>query len=95
MWRRYNILKLLFLGGIISFLSYIFVFGSYGYLVRRKFYKQILKLKGETEKNKQENKVLQEEIKLLEKSPSFAVEKIAREKLGLVKKGEIKYRFGP
>jgi cell division protein FtsB len=61
---------------------------------------QIYHLKGEREKIKiatgrlsEENRKLAQQIERMKKNKKEEVERIAREELGLVKKGEIIYKF--
>ena len=84
--------KLILWGGAFSFLTYIFVFGDYGYLARKKLGNEILQLEKEIEMFEEQNKDLKQEIEALENDPQ-AIERIARERLGLIKEGEIKYKF--
>jgi cell division protein FtsB len=53
---------------------------------------EILQLEKEIEMFEEQNKDLEQEIEALENDPQ-AVERIARERLGLIKEGEIKYKF--
>jgi len=63
-----------------------------GYLRINKLKKQILQVVKNTERLCTENKNLRSEIEKLEKDP-FTIKKIAREKLGLVEKGELVIKF--
>ena len=72
---------------LIFFLAYLFLSG---YLNLRKVGQRLARIEEENERLVQENKRLEEEIKALEGDP-FYIEKIAREELGMVKKGEIVY----
>ncbi|MBA7702894.1 Cell division protein FtsB [subsurface metagenome] len=84
--------RLLVWGGAFSFLAYIFLFGDYGYLARRKLSIQVSQLEKEIEVFKEQNKNLAQEIEALKNDPQI-IERIARERLGLIKEGEIKYKF--
>jgi cell division protein FtsB len=70
---------------------YVFVFSRHGYLRRRELARENQRLQQELEDMRAENARLREELNRLD-DPE-AVEKLAREKLGLVKKGEKVYRF--
>lgn len=63
-----------------------------GYLDLRKVGQRLARIEEENKRLIQENKRLEEEIKALEGDP-FYIEKIAREELGMVKKGEIVYEI--
>ena len=74
---------------LVFFLTYLFISG---YLDLRKVGQRLARIEEENKKLIQENKRLGEEIKALE-GDSFYIEKIAREELGMVKKGEIVYEI--
>ncbi|MBU4128816.1 septum formation initiator family protein [bacterium] len=74
---------------LIFFLAYLFISG---YLDLRKVGQRLARIEEENKKLARENKRLEEEIKALEGDP-FYIEKIAREELGMVKKGEIVYEI--
>lgn len=74
---------------LIFFLAYLFLSG---YLDLRKVGQRLARIEAENRRLIQENKRLEEEIKALEGDP-FYIEKIAREELGMVKKGEIVYEI--
>ena len=63
-----------------------------GYLKVSRLKKEILQTRNNIEQLKVENENLNNEIQKLKNDP-FTIEKIAREKLGLVRKGEVKVRF--
>ena len=71
------------------FFTYLFFSG---YLDLRKVGQRLARMEEENKKLAQENKRLEEEIKALEGDP-FYIEKIAREELGMVKKGEVVYEI--
>lgn len=74
---------------LVFLLAYLFISG---YLNLRKVGQGLLKTEEENKRLIQENKRLAEEIKALEGDP-FYIEKIAREELGMVKKGETVYEI--
>jgi len=76
---------------LAALLTYIFVFGRHGYLRRRELERENARLAAELAEVQRENAALKRELKELD-DPA-AVEKIAREELGLVKDGEVVYRF--
>ena len=79
--------------GILSVVVCFLVFLP-GYLKISKLKDQISRMKGDINRLQVENENLRTEIEKLQNDP-FTIEKIAREKLGLVRKGEIKLRFFP
>lgn len=72
----------------LLFLAYG-IFGEKGYLQLRKVGLQNQKLRLEIEQIREENLRMMREIKALKTDPK-AIEKIAREELGMVKPGEVK-----
>ena len=74
---------------LVFFFAYLFFSG---YLDLRKVGQRLARIEEENKRLIQENKRLEEEIKALERDP-FYIEKIAREELGMVKKGEIVYEI--
>ncbi|MGD8718343.1 MAG: septum formation initiator family protein [Candidatus Zixiibacteriota bacterium] len=76
---------------LFGLLVYVFVFSRHGYLRRRELARDNARLSTEVEELRHENALLREELERLD-DPE-AVEKIAREELGLVKEGETVYRF--
>lgn len=72
----------------LLFLAYG-IFGEKGYLQLRKVGLQNQKLRQEIEQIREENLQMMREIKALKTDPK-AIEKIAREELGMVKPGEVK-----
>ena len=73
---------------MLLFLAYA-IFGEKGYLQLRKAGLQNQKLREEIDQIKEENLQMMREIKALKTDPK-AIEKIAREELGMVKPGEVK-----
>ena len=81
--------------GVVSVLAFAYaVIGNNGYLElrRRETRNQELRLKAE--ELRRENKEILNEIKGLKSDPK-AIEKIAREELGMVKPGEVKITTNP
>ena len=76
---------------LVLALSLAYLFLS-GYLNLKKVSQQLLGIQGENKRLLGENKRLEEEVKALQGDP-FYIEKIAREELGMVKKGEIVYEI--
>jgi cell division protein FtsL len=94
--RVFDFFQKKYLAYLVIFVSAIVVFGVFG--VRGLM--NIYYLRGEREKVKtvnarldEENKRLAEQINRLRHNKKEEVEKIAREELGLAKKGEIVYQF--
>ena len=90
-WRR-----ALIRGGItvviISILIYLFIFSKYGYLRMRELQRENADLEDRVTEVERKNEELETEIGRLEDDME-AVERLAREELGLVKEGETIYRF--
>jgi cell division protein FtsL len=76
---------------LAALLVYVFVFSRHGYLRRRELARENERLQQELQDLRDENARLREELTRLD-DPE-AIEKLAREKLGLVKDGEKVYRF--
>lgn len=76
---------------LAALLVYVFVFSRHGYVRRRELARENEGLRLELKELRAENVRLREELGRLD-DPE-AVEKLAREKLGLVKDGEKIYRF--
>ena len=77
---------------VSSYLLYSFIFSNLGvvkYLSMKSNYKQI---RAEISGLKKDNSLIREDIDSLKTDPDY-IEGMAREKLGLVKEGEIIYRF--
>lgn len=69
--------------------GYSALFGEYGYVALSKAERRSQEYTQRIEQLKKENQVIKNEIRALKKDPT-AIEKIAREELGLVREGEIK-----
>ena len=81
--------------GVVSVLAFAYaIMGNNGYLElrRREAKNQELRLKAE--ELRRENKEILNEIRALKSDPK-AIEKIAREELGMVKPGEVKITTNP
>lgn len=71
---------------------FLFLFGNRKFRSVVKMYIQVNKMNKELVRLKKENESLKNKICLVEKDPSY-IEGIARRELGLIKPGEIEYRF--
>ena len=89
--RRRFVLTTVAALALAAFLAYVFVFSRHGHLRRRELTRENEGLRLELKELRAENARLREELSRLD-DPE-AVEKLAREKLGLVKEGEKVYRF--
>jgi cell division protein FtsB len=78
--------------GVVLFVVYIFLFGDYGVYRMWKQNKEIAELQRTIEALRLEQEGLKQEIYLLENDPEY-IEKIAREKYGMIKEGEIIYKI--
>lgn len=77
---------------IFIFLAIFFLFGDYGYIRLIHLRKEVKLLQKEVDILKQENQKLREQIKKM-RSDLFTIEKEARNKGGLTKKGEKILKF--
>jgi cell division protein FtsB len=80
---------------LISIMAFFTVFGDKGLLRAYRLKKELQSIERENKKLEQENEKLREEIKRLDDKtydPKY-IEMLAREELGLVKKGEIVFEF--
>jgi cell division protein FtsB len=68
------------------------LFGPYGYLSMRRSQHEIEKLREEIDRLDRENAHLSGEIRALQTDPA-AIEKVAREDMGLARPGEMIYRL--
>ena len=91
MLQKKSIGRGLFLG-IVLFVVYIFLFGDYGVYRMWKQRKEIAELQRTIEALQLEQEGLKQEIYLLENDPEY-IEKIAREKHGMIKEGEKIYKI--
>ncbi|MBI4051688.1 MAG: septum formation initiator family protein [Elusimicrobia bacterium] len=69
-------------------------FGNKGFRSLVRNYMELKKVQKEWSSLKQEEADLQEKIQLASHQDSY-IEKLARRELGLIKKGELEYRFKP
>jgi len=89
--RRRFIAAVVAVLALAALLAYVFVFSRHGYLRRHELARENERLRLELQEMRAENVRLREELSRLD-DPE-AVEKLAREELGLVKEGEKVYRF--
>ena len=68
------------------------IFGPYGVLSMRRSQQEIQQLQGEIDRLDKENQQLSGEIRALQSDPS-AIEKVAREDMGLARPGEMIFRL--
>lgn len=80
------------LGLAIFLLAIHDVFGSHGLLAMRRTQKQIQDLHGEIDRLNKENTSLSGEVQALRSDPK-AVERIAREEMGLARPGEMIFKI--
>ena len=88
-WSR-NALKILALA--LFLLAIHDLFGSHGLLAMRRTQSQIQELRGEIDRLNQENGDLNKQVKSLRSDPK-AVERIAREEMGLARPGEMIFKL--
>ena len=80
------------LGVALLLLAIHDVFGSHGLLAMRRTQSQIQDLRGEINRLNQENGDLNKQVKALRSDPK-AVERIAREEMGLARPGEMIFKL--
>lgn len=88
-WSRY---ARAILGLTLLLLAIHDVFGSHGLLAMRRTQSQIQQLHGEIDRLNQENGDLNKQVKALRSDPK-AVERIAREEMGLARPGELIFKL--
>ncbi len=84
-WQRYR-RTLLVLAVVFLFVHDIF--GTHGFLAMRRTQKEIDRLRGDLAKLNEDNRQLVDQVKALRSDPKL-IEKIARDELGLARRGEI------
>lgn len=70
------------------------IFGTHGLLAMRRSQQQASQVQKEIEQIDEENRQLQERVKALRSDPA-AIERIAREEMGLVRPGEYIFKLSP
>jgi cell division protein FtsB len=68
------------------------IFGAHGFIAMRRTQKEIEQIRGQIVKLNDENKSLSQQVTSLKTDPK-AIERIAREEMGLARPGEIIYRL--
>lgn len=87
-----RLIKLAVTSLISAYMIYAFIFSDLGLLRYITIKKEYNSLRSRISQLKEKNKKMEEEIKALKIDPEY-IESLAREKLGLVREGEIIYRF--
>ena len=93
--RRKRIVKRLIIFGLLLLIVYIYGFGDYGLYQYYQLRQEEKHLQTELAKLELESKQLEKEKQLLQKQDPDYLERIAREKFGLVKPGEKIYKLTP
>jgi len=70
------------------------IFGTHGFLAMRRTQRQIQQLREQIGKLNDENKTLRDQVHALKTDPQ-AIERIAREEMGLAKPGELIFKLPP
>jgi cell division protein FtsB len=70
------------------------IFGSHGFLAMRRMQQQVEAERQKIEQLKEENRGITEEVHSLKTDPA-AIERIAREEMGLTKPGELVFKLPP
>jgi len=92
-WRGWLRRAGVYAGGALLMLVLMHtLFGPYGYLSMRRSQHEIEQLREEIERLDRENAQLSGEIRALQTDPA-AIEKVAREDMGLARPGEMIYRL--
>ena len=87
---RRNAGQILILGLLVLLLHD--VFGPHGFLAMRRTQKEIEQVRGQISKINDENKSLSNQVNSLKTDPR-AIERIAREEMGLARPGELIYKL--
>jgi cell division protein FtsB len=83
----------LFIGGLLAmWMVYVFIAGDYGLIKVISLKRREIHLRNELLKLRARKEVLLSETKRL-KNDKKAIERIAREELGMIKQGETRYKF--
>ena len=77
----------------LAFMALLIVFGNNGLVDNYILNEKLSLLKNDNSKMLAENQAFRAEILLLRGDPKY-IEKVARDELGMVRKGDIVYRFG-
>jgi cell division protein FtsL len=83
-----------FLAAAFALLLMQDVFGTHGVLAMRRAQQEAKSVRAEIDQLNQENSQLQENVKSLRTDPA-AIERIAREEMGLARPGEYIFRLSP
>lgn len=83
--------RLLLLGFALTLLLLQDIFGAHGVLAMRRSQKEAIQIQQEIRRLDEENRELQEHVKALKTDPA-AIERIAREEMGLARPGELIFK---
>jgi cell division protein FtsL len=83
-----------FLAGAITLLLLQDIFGTHGVLAMRRAQKEAVSVQKEIDQLNEENQQLQDRVKSLKTDPE-AIERIAREEMGLARPGEYIFKTAP
>lgn len=91
--RKKSMTLILMVGGfIVLYMTFSFFFGDMGLVKLFKMWETRRGLETEIQSLKQENERLTKEVQALKNDPD-KIESVAREKLGMARKGEIIYQY--
>jgi cell division protein FtsB len=90
-WGRYG---RILLGIALVLLAAHDIFGAHGFLAMRRSQKEIEQIRANIDRLDKENTALDEQIKELKTDP-HAIERIAREEMGLARPGEVIIKLPP
>ena len=87
-----KLLSLVVIATVSLYMLFSFIFSDLGLIKYRYMKREYNRVRTDITRLQEENKNLREEVGSLKTDPDY-IEALAREKLGLVKEGEIIYRF--
>jgi cell division protein FtsB len=90
-WRRH---ARLILGMALVALAVHDIFGAHGFLAMRRTQRQIAEITGNIDRLNRENTALADQVQSLKTDPK-AIERIAREEMGLARPGEVIIKLPP
>ncbi len=83
-----------FLGGALALLLLQDIFGTHGLIAMRRSHQEAIQVQKEIGQINEENRQLQDRVKNLKSDPQ-AIERIAREEMGLARPGEYIFKTSP
>ena len=90
-WKRHG---RVILGMVLVALAVHDIFGAHGFMAMRRTQREIQQIRGNIDRLTQENSVLADQVQSL-KTDQKAIERIAREEMGLARPGEVIIKLPP